>query len=350
MRDYILIIALIGSIITTIFGGGVLGADIHKHVDTAKSIIENGISMISDGQNHFYPPGYHFVLTMFYVLGRDWLLYGFIILAQILLLPSALWLIMKIVSYFSNDTIASYSAFLLLGSLAVVDRGMQAIPQAFDYILFPLFILAYVERFPKFFTIILGTFMVWFHGPFPLFLFLGLALYTLFCEHKKTYSERVIVFVSIAFLSLPILYGIFSNFFGLYDQFAGRELSTHTRRFMFENPEFGFKYLGLGISAWLIAIVGSLLNKHLRNMLIKELPKKYRIYKVALFWILGLLPLSIFMVDRFLGYLALPLSIVIASYAYSSLPIKKINWLLVYPSVLLFLYYVVILGAAHLKF
>jgi hypothetical protein len=267
---------------------GPIGADYNAHLRIAQRYAHGEFALIDKdiiSENKTpYPPFFHLLLAGG-ILTHTIKPLEFIL--QLLIYPLALFAPTYLMYKTKGVLPATLVLLLLFGSLALFDRG-QVAPQAFDLILFPFAILAFLSNRTTL-MIFLLVIMVYTHGAYSLLLFGGLLAYGI---HKKKHARQLlltlILCAPIIILTLAYLPAALSTSIGA---------NTPQEALIQNNLLYFFTYLSIPIS--LLFIVG-LISRG-----------KDSLATLVLFWIIALLPLVIFFPDRFASYVSVPLALII---------------------------------------
>lgn len=281
--------------------GGPAGSDVGFHVELAQNWVgekdthPDVVGTASYGWGP-YPPAFHWLLGGLHLVGLDWLLVVNIL--SLIFYPMILLAAYWVVRDLKNEKVATLVAVLMLASFAIWDRGSQVTPQAIEMILFPVALWAFMRERDKVF-VLLSVLLVYSHSAYSLGLLGGVFLYDVYRKRGKV---NLIPWFLIAILLIPLAVHTLSQISAEEMMaFSGKYNNAQEKRFM-EDPYAFLNYLG-----WTLVVLTPFAAIHLVSK-----KKKCEFERALFFWFLGMVPIGIFFIDRFGGYLAQLLAVVIA--------------------------------------
>jgi hypothetical protein len=275
-----------------------VGDDIWFHLRISRLYAEGKNAMFeSVGTNSFpYPPLFHLIFVPFILIGLE---IPFATLLQVIFYPLAMitvaWLMWKKVGRIS----AIFTILLLLSSFSFFDRTAQVTPQAFDMIFMPLAVYFFFNKRTLPFLASFGV-MVYSHAPISFLLFAPFLLYSLMYK-----ENRRMVYISLALMIPLILISIAFIPTTLTSSQQGIwSIQNPQEAMILENPLQFLLYMGILPSIFI----------PLAYYYVSDKRKKTGFDKFVILWLLFLLPMGIFWIDRLASYIIVPLSILIGSY------------------------------------
>jgi len=223
-----------------------------------------------------YPPLFHWLLVPGVWLGGEYAWSRFL---QALILPLAFVSILYSMSRLGRGNPA-IGGLLLLGSAAYYDRLLQATPQGLDMILYPLSVLALVEKRWNYFAV-LSILLVYNHGVVAVAM-LGGSFVHLFMQRK--YKVLLAIGLATSFILIPTGFYLASGMGRMVGSGTGQE-----RAFWSTPLSYTLRYLGT------IALVIPLM---------KGVNITDSLHKILLLNIGSLLVMFPFWPERFLSYIA----------------------------------------------
>lgn len=273
-----------------------IGVDFNFHLEIARSWARGELGLFHNFELNGipYPPLLHLLLVPSIWLGVE---IPFGCLLQILFLPAAVASLMWFIRSNWGSKAGLIVGTLALGSYAFVDRGMQVIPQAIDFILFPLAIhFSYFDDDWKLKAIVCSL-MVYNHGVVAVPLLGGLFLYDLLHKQWKPWLLIAVVCLPLIAVSAPYLvrsYGLMS----------ARTENLQEAQFLANPIVFMLLYQRLVFFGWVVLIYKLWCVPALLHVTTDE-----RIFVLSVFSIMLMaLPWG----DRFVQYSTIPLSGLIA--------------------------------------
>jgi hypothetical protein len=195
----------------------------------------------------------------------------------------------------TNLYVSTLSVIFLSSSQAFWDRATQVAPQALDVLLFPAIILFYMNGKSKSFKLTCA-YLIYSHGLFALILISSLLGYSLFFEKQKLKP-----FLSIAVLSVPLFLFYLVRTVS-YTTLTSPEVGYSPQTiFLLENPLWGVTYLSYLLFPFSIIALLKLVYTRFSDATEFE--------KIVVFWTVFLMPIIFFIPERFITYVAQPLSI-----------------------------------------
>jgi len=240
-----------------------------------------------------YPPLFHLIFVPSFWMGIE---YEFARLIQALLLPSALIGSVWVMRKHSGEEAGLYCGMFLLGSLAFTDRLLQAIPQSLDFVLFPIAVYAYLGKHRKTF-VLTSLAMIYNHGFVALAFIGGLCLLALI-EKRKTEVFSIGVFSTPVILpSLFFLVPTLLNWSTLGETPQEKAFIANPVAFM--ATYLGFLTVGFALAFYLIFF---------RRKQLSPLDK------ICLLTFASLLVMAPIWVDRWIGYVVIPLAFLLSNH------------------------------------
>lgn len=287
----LILLILIGNILILITYDFPVGSDVNVHLKLAKALLKLEYPQVNTG--YLYPPAMHITIALLSLIFFTTPLQIMKFL-EILLLP-----LIYIATFFLTykkyeDKYAAFLCVFLLGSSpAFWDRASQVIPQAIDFLLFPLAVYFFIEKRENIF-IFASVYLIYNHSFYAVLLVFSLFIYSIIYD-----KERVRAFIKIFLLSMP-LFIITMLYLPAILRESG-SLQTLQEIAVLKEPLFAIKYLGYPLFFLIfITII------HAKFHELSELEK------IAFLWMLCLTPMIIFFPDRFLQYFSQPLAILSA--------------------------------------
>ena len=272
----------------------------------------------------FYPPLFQLLLVPSIWFQVE---YQFIAFLQVFFLPLAV-LSLELLFYLRERKFESiFVGTLALTSVAFVDRSLQVIPIALDFILTPLTIYFALENRDKPF-IVLSSIVLYNHGIMGVSVLGGLFLYKLFRREWKPIFLIFLISLPIILISLPHIPAALQNF--------GGKINTDQQRQFLANPIlFTYEYMGQSfVIGFPIILLGYIVIVH------KALKKGLDdLDKVSILMLGSMLLTTVFQQDRFLQYSTIPLALLFTNHVGSSK--FKLFW--VVPTVILAVFFYFIL-------
>jgi hypothetical protein len=283
-------VIILSYIIFTTFINGITATDwIYRHSEWISRYLKGDFSPIQE-----YPPLFHFIMLPFVALQFP---VKYFQILFIFLSTSSLF-------YFAykkeDEKVLRDFSILVVGALPFIMFSGALMPQAFDYILFPLICLAYFKN--KYATAIIGLLTIFFMHEVGI-IFMGiLFLHSLLTRRKKFALYLLITII----LILPIFY--YYEFESLQNLKYEWDIKAQNEwESQFINPIWKFFALS-GLFTW-IYLPKALLNLKKIKFKLSE------IHILYLIWIIGFLPLGIFDygIWRMMSYIIVPLSLFVTS-------------------------------------
>jgi len=247
-----------------------------------------------------YPPLFHWLMLPFVAINFP--IKYFQIIFAVLSISSILYFVYKK----ENEKAVIYSAVLLAGSIAFVEFSGSLMPQALDYILFPLAILLYYRKHTKSMIAVLLIMMLM-HGTGFLFVFVLLA-HALLTKYKKMIKTLIILLL----LLLPIFY--YYQFYAV-QTFEQNTIMSEIHNIDAQN-EWDAQYYNplwkfFGMSGFLTWIL-------LFPAIYKVIKKRFKLTDTQILyiiWVAVFLPFPFFSMGfwRMVSYQIVPLSLLVAS-------------------------------------
>ncbi len=254
----------------------------------------------------FYPPLFQILLFPVLIFG-----FGYVAILQSLFLPLAV-LSLELLFYLRGRKFeAAFIGTLVLSSFAFVDRSLQVIPVALDFILLPLCVYfglySSVEKNNDKWFILFSSIVLYNHGIMGVSVLGGLFLYKLYRREWKTILMIFLISLPITLASLPYIPSALNNF--------GGKINTDQQRAFLANPLlFTWEYMGqslvVGFPIILFGYVVAAWKVLKRNL--------DEIDKVSIFTLGSMLLTTFFQQDRFLQYSTIPLAILLANHVSQS--------------------------------
>jgi len=243
-----------------------------------------------------YPPLFHLMLVPLVWLN----LIPYVKYLQIIFYLSAIGSSMFL-AYKLNGKVASIiMGIILFSSLAFLDRSIQVIPQAIEFIIFPLVILLYNKK--KFKTVGLLLLILSYSHSMGIVFTLILFFYTL--TVKRNYDKMYLILI----LAIPSLIWFP---FGLN---PATELSSNAKILL--DPLSQIFYASPLFFSFLIVSMFSMFSSNSPN------PEKHYLFFL---WFLVFTPLAFTLIDRWLQYILVPLIMLFMPYFLNFLkPLGKV--------------------------
>jgi len=240
-----------------------------------------------------YPPLFHFLMLPFVYF--DFPIIYFQIVFAILSTFGILYYVKKM----ENEKAMILMAMLMATSVAYIEFSSALMPQALDYFLFPLVLIAYFKG--KNLTVLTGITVIFFMHLIGI-IFLGILLiHSLLTKRYKFASYSIILLLML----LPIFYHY--TFSPIYYQFIWDFQAQAQWESFYISPIYRFFVLS-GFLTWiLLPFAGYKLARQKFKF-----DEKLLLYVI---WILGFLPLAIFNfgIWRAMSYQIVPLSLFVAT-------------------------------------
>lgn len=286
-----------------------LGSDYMYHLGLSLGWADGGNPLFEEGyflNGTPYPPAFHLLIALFLkaFFTSPIALFNFL---QIFLYPAALCSFFYLLYKRAGLYTGVLGTCFLASSIAFHDRGGQVIPQALDALVFPAVVYFFLVGRKRLF-IALGTFLIYNHGIYAVFLMSSLLIYS-FVYEKEKLKDFWIIFA----LSLPLLYIYLeatSSLLSPLSILAGVTSAQHVYFIMY--PLFGVAYLGYFLAVF--SFIGIMYFTKL---------EKTNFDRVLMLWLVALLPMYPFLPDRFMSYAAQPLSAISAIAIHGILKSKK---------------------------
>jgi hypothetical protein len=274
--------------------GHATGSDVNLHLRLSEGWRRLECPLFNEeyfNNGYPYPPAFHltvaFLSTLLFTQPVN-----IIESLEVILLPLVLLSTFFLVYKRAGLYVASLSLFLISTSPAFLDRASQVIPQAVDLFLFPITVYLFLEK-RRLSFIATGAYLVYNHWLYAVFLLFGLLLYSHLDEKDR---EKRAWFPWIGVLSIPLALVMFAHAPAMLEESAG--INEDQEAGVLEEPLFAIKYLGYPL-LFLLVVIGVHLGF--------KRPDPYE--RLFIYWIIGLLPMTFFFPDRFIGYVAQPLGI-----------------------------------------
>ena len=185
-------------------------------------------------------------------------------------------------------------------------------PQAIDMILFPLAILFFLEGRKAAYAVTIAV-MVYSHGVWAYLNFAALALYSII--YRKNIIHNIYAFLAtLPIFALTIWYlpGYLGSHGGLHSRQEELALSSAT-------------YLA-GYMGWIVVILMAIAVTYLvyHGIRYRKIPYTFsKLEKVAVLWLITLLPIFLFLRDRFASYAVPPIAILLSGWIVRSTRQRK---------------------------
>lgn len=260
-----------------------MAEDISFHLEIAKDYYQGrSMSEVMEETKIPYPPLFHYILLIGIWLKIPLL---FPLMIQVFLYPLALLSVGLVSKKCLSWKHSVLIVLFLIGSWGFMDRTIQVQPQAFDMILFPLSVYFFLEK-KKIMFILNSAVMFQIHSYYSLVLFSAFCLYFLF--RRKNIDIIVISLVTF----IPVL---LMTYPALLEKFDYTMATTESQEKATKNPMFILLYLG---SMSVFAIPALFTADYKDDFLF-----------LVLCWLIVLSILFILLLDRWITYITLPLSI-----------------------------------------
>jgi hypothetical protein len=306
-KTFFLLIPILLAFAITLAGTllhGFSGVDILFHLDIAEQFSTGhfiaGFNIAYQVDHTFYPPLFHMLLAVGFWLGNS---VGWAKFLQVIFLPCAVASFMFLVYKLRGFTPAFYGGLLVLGSLAYLDRVVQAQPQALDFVLLPLvFYFCLFGEGKRW--VVSSVLMVWNHGLVSISAIGGSLI-----EQLRRGERRL--FVAWAFGSGFIL---FASFYFLLSGLSGYggAVDTNQEYWFWHSISFSFEYLGLLIVGFAIAVY--YVYRYVKHLELSA------VSKLALLTIVSTAVMIPMWADRWLQYCTIPLALLILEQAHVAGP------------------------------
>ena len=242
-----------------------------------------------------YPPLFHWIMIIL-TIGLEIPAIWFQVIFALLSTAGILYYTYKS----ENEETLLYVSILLASSIAYVSFAGSLMPQALDYLLFPLICLAYFKK--KYVLVIVGLLTIFFmHLTGMIFLWI-LLIHSLYTKRYKFAT----IFIIIIFLLSPIFY--YYGFIAMHHIDVIWDIRSQIE-WEKQYIEPIYKFFGLsGFMTWILLPYASY----------KLFKKRFKLTETQLlyiFWIGGFLSFIIFQqgIWRMISYQIVPLSLLVAS-------------------------------------
>lgn len=277
--------------------GKPIGSDFWFHLSVAESYARGENALFNEEFMRVnkgpYPPLFHLMFVPLVWLGIS---IQFATFLQIIFFPLAMSASVFFVWKRVGIAPASFTAILLLSSIAFFDRSVQVIPQAFDMIFFPLAACFFLEnrRLPFLVSMFI---LIYSHGAYGFLLLGSLILYYLKWR-EGTKMVRDILLISAPLIILTLI------FLPSYMGYA-TVINTPQEELMRANPLYFFVYTGfLPVPIFIVSLVYYFFKR-------KDLDKTDYL---VVFWFIVLIPMFFFFIERFTTYAIVPMSIMVSRF------------------------------------
>lgn len=275
-----------------------IGADIHFHIYVANYYAHGENGMFSPyvmAINRFpYPPIFHLLFVPSIWLGIQ---LEFAKVLQIILYTATITTSIYLMRNQRGKEAALLTGLLLLSCIGYWDRTLQAIPQTFDMLLFPLILQAYLTKKTWHYLLLSGL-IIYAHGPAAIALIGGTALLGIMQKRWKQTAILIAIILPIILVSLPYYQGAMTSW-------SGGDDTPQETNFLGNPLLFTYAFVGL-------------LGMGFVPFIQKLQPSKWHLStdleKLSILTIISLLPMLILWPDRLLaGYIQLPLAYLLVS-------------------------------------
>jgi hypothetical protein len=244
-----------------------------------------------------YPPLFHWSILLLHITGLDWVTVMNVL--NVLFFPLVMLSTFLLVRKYKGEYAATLSVALMLTSVSVLVISQPYI-QAIDMFLFPVVIWALLENKRKSF-LLSAIYMSYSHGGYALCLLAGLFLYSFLYKRDRN-TMRLWAFLGV--LLIPLAVFLLSNTGLLHKALTQGPLGMDSglETAMLENPHLLLWFMGPAIPILAIPSLFSFSRKKHRDTF----------DRVLVLWLVSLLPVAVFFVDRFAIYLAQPMAVLVA--------------------------------------
>ena len=299
---FIPILLAFGITLTGTLLHGFSGVDIYFHLDIARAFSQGdfiGGFKVAYAMNYtFYPPLFQLILAVGFLFGNSELWAKFL---QVIFLPLAVGSFMFLVYKLRGVTASFYGGLLVLGSLAYLDRVIQAQPHAIDFILLP-WVFYFFLRGNKLGYVLSSVLMVWNHGLVSISAIGGSLLLLLKQRNYKWFAAWLsgsLVIITISF------YYIVSGL-----QNCGGRVDTDQEYLFWHSATFIPEYLGLLTVGFAVAIY--FVYRYVKHLELSA------VSKLSLLTIATTAVMIPMWADRWLQYCTIPLVLLILEQAHVS--------------------------------
>jgi len=290
-----------------------VGSDINLHLRLVQGWLDLDYPIFNEAyfnNGYPYPPAFHLTIAVLSVIlftnALSLSLFLQVVMYPAIILSTFFFLYRK-----TDIHVSALGVILLASSPAFWDRGMQVIPQALDVLIFPLILYAFMERRENSF-VIGSVYLIYNHWFYAFLLVFSVFLYSVFYER-----DRLKGFLKIAVFCVPLAIVMFYHAPAMLAESGGinepQELGVLTE------PLFAVKYLGYPLF-FLIFITAI----HLK------FKKTSKVERLAIFWIVGILPMAVFFPDRFIEYAAQPLAILGGIAVFDIIKSEKLKFIVLF--------------------
>ena len=283
---------------------GFSGVDIWFHLDIAEQYaagnLAGGFDVGFAVDKTFYPPLFHFLLVPGYWLGASEF---YALVFQVLFLPVAVGSFVFLVFRLRGVTSAFYGGLLLLGSMAFLDRVIQAQPHALDLVLLSWVFYFCLFRKGKGF-VVASVLMVWNHGVVAVSALGGVLLAQLRWRRWRLFAGWLIGAFPVIAVSLLFLVSGLRSY--------GAAVDTDQEYLFWHSITFVPEYLGLLTAGFVVG--GFVVYKFLRGQVVSAASK------LAVLTVLSAAVMVPMWADRWLQYSTIPLALLILEQAHLSGP------------------------------
>jgi hypothetical protein len=249
-----------------------------------------------------YPPLFHLFFALMILIGPGVALF-FAHAFQLLFYPAMMAATLYLVHKKMGLKQAAFTGAIMLGSIALFDRAAQVTPQAIDMIFFPLAIYFFIEN-RKIAYVTCMAITIYAHGVWALLPFAGLVLYSVIRKRNVKY-QKYVIFATIPILMLTAAY--LPGYFGYHGNAQSQQEELSIR-----SVTYFLQYTGIIISAAaLVCIVWGAVLYIRKRKFPYELSE---LEMMSLYWLVSLLPVLIFLRDRFASYAVPPMAILMAGF------------------------------------